>query len=399
VLLADLAVRLRECMREGDTLGRMGGDEFVVLIEGYKEETQLLDVARKVLETVAQPFLLRDGSYNVTASIGIAAYPQDGNDAPDLLKNADIAMYRAKQQGKNNFQFHSPDMNTHLVERVNLEAALRCALDRGELTLFYQPRISVRENRVTGVEALVRWMHPSQGVLNPPEFVPIAEDAGLFAAIGDWVLHAACAQLRTWQLQGAANLRIAVNLSMRQFAQDNLIERLREAIHNSGIEAKQLEIEITESVLMRHSERAEKLLAQVKEMGAQVVVDDFGTGYSSLGCLKRFPVDAVKIDRSLVAQLPNGMDAAALTRAVIGMAHSLDLQVIAEGVETRAQCDFLSEHGCDAIQGNYYCAAAPEETVTAMLLQQPHGAVRIANVQQFRPWRAPRPGGEGGTEP
>jgi diguanylate cyclase (GGDEF)-like protein/PAS domain S-box-containing protein len=381
VLLADLAVRLRECMREGDTLGRMGGDEFVVLIEGYNEETQLLDVARKVLETVAQPFLLRDGSYNVTASIGIAAYPQDGHDAPELLKNADIAMYGAKQQGKNNFQFHSPDMNTHLVERVNLETALRCALDRGELMLFYQPQVRLRDNRVTGVEALVRWLHPSQGVLNPPEFVPMAEDAGLFGAIGDWVLQAACAQLRAWQQQGATNLRIAVNLSMRQFGQDNLIERLREVIHNAGIEAKHFEIEITESVLIRHSERAVKLLAQLKEMGAQVVVDDFGTGYSSLGYLKRFPVDAVKIDRSLVAQLPHGTDAAVVTRAVIGMAHNLDLQVIAKGVETRAQWDFLSEHGCDSVQGNYYCAAVPEQTVTAMLLQQPHDTVRIANVQ------------------
>jgi diguanylate cyclase (GGDEF)-like protein/PAS domain S-box-containing protein len=398
VLLADLAVRLRECLREGDTLGRMGGDEFVVLIEGYKEDTQLLDVARKVLETVAQPFLLRDGSYNVTASIGIAAYPQDGHDATELLKNADIAMYRAKEQGKNNFRFHSPDMNTHLVERVSLETALRRALDRGELTLFYQPRVSVREDRVTGVEGLVRWMHPTQGILNPPEFMPIAEDAGLFGAIGDWVLHAACAQLKSWQQQGLVGLRIAVNLSMRQFGQDNLIERMREAVHTAGIDAKQLEIEITESVLMRHAERAVKLLAQVKDMGAQVVIDDFGTGYSSLGFLQRFPIDAVKIDRSLVLQLPHGADAAALARAVIAMAHSLGLQVVAEGVETRPQWEFLSEHGCDAMQGNYYCAPAPEETVTAMLLQQPHGAVRTANVQQFRPWRGTRPGGEGGND-
>jgi diguanylate cyclase (GGDEF)-like protein len=398
VLLADLAVRLRECMREGDTLGRMGGDEFVVLIEGYKEDTQLLEVARKVLDTVAQPFVLRDGSYNVTASIGIAAYPQDGHDAPELLKNADIAMYRAKEQGKNNFRFHSPEMNTHLIERVNLETALRRALDRGELTLFFQPRVGIRENRVTGVECLVRWMHPTQGILNPPEFVPIAEDAGLFGAIGDWVMHAACAQLKTWQQQGLANLRIGVNLSMRQFGQDNLIERMREAVHNAGIDPKQLEIDITESVLMRHAERAEKLLAQVKDMGAHVMVDDFGTGYSSLGLLRRLPIDAVKIDRSLVVQLPQSGEAAALTRAVIAMAHSLDLQVIAESVETRPQWEFLSEHGCDAMQGNYYCAAAPEETVTAMLFQQPYGAVRTANVQQFRPWRGPRPGGDSGSD-
>ena len=393
-LLADLAVRLRETMREGDTLGRMGGDEFVVLIEGYKEDTQLLDVARKVLEAVSQPFLLREGSYNVTASVGIAAFPPDGQDAAELLKNADIAMYRAKEQGKNAFRFYSPEMNTHLVERVNLETGLRRALDRGELTLYYQPRVSVREDRVTGVESFVRWMHPTQGILSPGEFMPIAEDAGLFVGIGDWVLNAACTQLKIWQQQGLASLRIAVNLSMRQFGQDNLIERMREAVHNAGIDARQLEVEITESVLMRHADRAVKLIAQMKEMGVQVVVDDFGIGYSSLGLLQRFPIDAVKIDRSLVLQLPSGRDAAALARAVIAMAHSLELQVIAESVETRAQWEFLSEHGCDAMQGNYYCAPAPEEAVTAMLFQQPNGAVRTANIQQFRPWRGPRQGEE-----
>ena len=376
VLLADLANRLRECMREGDTLGRMGGDEFVVLIEGYEQDAQLVEVARKVLETVAQPFLLRERTHGVTASIGIAAYPQDGRDAQDLLKNADIAMYRAKEQGKNNFRFHSADMNTHLVERIGLETALRRALERGELTLYYQPRVNMRESRVTGVEALVRWLHPSQGLMNPPDFVHIAEDTGLFAAIGEWVLQSACAQLRAWQQQGIAGLRVAVNLSMRQFGQDNLIERLREVVHEAGIEPQRLEIEITESMLMRHAERAAKLLAQVKDLGARVVVDDFGTGYSSLGCLKRFPIDGVKIDRSLIAMLPDNPDSAGLTRAVIGMARSLNLQVTAEGVETREQWDFLREHECDGMQGNYFCAASPADTVTTMLLQQAEGILR-----------------------
>ncbi|HEV7801707.1 MAG TPA: EAL domain-containing protein [Burkholderiales bacterium] len=391
VLLADLANRLRECMREGDTLGRMGGDEFVVLIEGYEDETQLLEVARKVLDTVAEPFLLRDGEYHVTASIGIAAYPQDGEDAPDLLKHADIAMYRAKEHGKNNYQFHSPEMNTHLVERVALENALRRAVERKELVLFYQPKISIAENRVTGVEGLVRWLHPSQGMINPPDFVPLAEDAGLFAAIGEWVLHAACDQAKAWELRGVSGLRVAVNLSMRQFAQENLVERLREAVHDAGIEPGQLDIEVTESILMRHAERAGKLLAQIKDLGAQIVIDDFGTGHSSLGCLNRFPIDAVKIDRSLVAQLPGRTDAVGLTRAVIAMAHSLKLKVIGEGVETRQQWDFLREHGCDAAQGNYFCAPASAEAITAMLLEQPPDG-RITNVQQLRPWRALRPG-------
>jgi predicted signal transduction protein with EAL and GGDEF domain len=399
VLLAELANRLRECMREGDTLGRMGGDEFVVLIEGYEEDNQLVDVAQKILATVDQPFLLRDGEHRVTASIGIAAYPQDGQDVADLLKNADIAMYRAKEQGKNQYQFHSPEMNTHLIERVSLEAALRRALERGELAVFYQPKIDIVEKRVTGVEALVRWLHPTQGVINPPEFVPIAEDAGLFTAIGDWVIHSACAQLRAWQQRGVKGLRVAVNLSMRQFAQENLIERLRAAVYGAGIDPKYVDIEVTEIILMRHPERAARLLAQVKDLGANVVVDDFGIGYSSLGCLKRFPIDAVKIDRSIIGQLRGGEDAVAVTRAVIGMAHSLNLQVTAEGVETQQQWDFLSGQGCDAIQGNYFCAAAPADTITTMLLQHSQGGVRVANIEQFRPWRALRPGGDPAAEP
>jgi EAL domain-containing protein (putative c-di-GMP-specific phosphodiesterase class I) len=278
-----------------------------------------------------------------------------------------------------------------------MESALRRALEQGELTLFYQPRVSVSENRVTGVEALVRWHHPSQGVLNAPQFVPLAEDAGLHGAIGDWVLHSACTQLRAWQQRGLANLRIAVNLSLRQFGQEHLIERLREVVHSCGIDAKQLEIEITETVLMRHAERAARLLAQVKDLGAHVVVDDFGIGYSSLGCLRRFPIDTVKIDRSLVAQLPSGAEAAAISRAVIGMAHSLNLHVVAEGVETRSQWDFLAAQGCDSMQGNYYCAPAPEDVITAMLLQQVHGNVRIMNFQS-RPARAPRAGAENNGE-
>jgi EAL domain-containing protein (putative c-di-GMP-specific phosphodiesterase class I) len=300
-------------------------------------------------------------------------------------------MYRAKEQGKNQYQFHSPEMNTHLVERVSLEAALRRALERGELEVFYQPRLNMSERRIAGVEALVRWLHPTLGVINPPEFVPIAEDAGLFTAIGDWVLRSACAQLRAWQQQGVKNVRIAVNLSMRQFAQETLVERVREALYSAGVDAKYLDLEVTESILMRHAQRAARILAQLKDLGANVVIDDFGIGYSSLGCLKRFPIDSVKIDRTLIAQVPNGEDATELTRAVTGMAHSLRLHVTAEGVETRPQWDFLGSIGCDSMQGNYFCAPAPAETVTTMLLQQLQPTNRVASIEQFRPWRAPRP--------
>jgi diguanylate cyclase (GGDEF)-like protein/PAS domain S-box-containing protein len=374
VLLGDLAHRLRDCMREGDTLGRMGGDEFVVLIEDYAADAQLVEVARKVLDTVAQPFFLREGSCSVTASIGIATFPQDSRDAADLLKNADLAMYRAKEQGKNNFRFHSGGMNTRLSERVGMASALRNALENGEMTLYYQPRMSVPGARALGAEALVRWLHPAQGLLTPAEFMPIAEQGGALRSLGDWIMRNACRQLRTWQQLGAHDLRVAVNLSGRQFAQDDLIGSLHEAIHTSGICAMALEIEITEATLMRHAERAARLLSQVKELGARVVVDDFGTGYSSLGCLKRFPIDAIKIDQSLVAQVPRIDDASGLTRAVIAMGRSLGLEVTAEGVETRAQCEFLLQHGCGSMQGNYFCAPAPANIVGRMLQQPLHRA-------------------------
>jgi diguanylate cyclase (GGDEF)-like protein/PAS domain S-box-containing protein len=370
VLLADLAHRLRECMREGDTLGRLGGDEFVVLIEGYAADTQLVEVARKILDTVGQPFLLREGACSVTASIGIATYPQDSRDAAELLKNADLAMYRAKQQGKNSFRFHSARTNARFGERSSMAAALRKALTNGEMTLYYQPRMSVPAGFALGTEALVRWVHPTQGLLTPAEFMPIAEEAGVSSALGDWIIRNACRQAAAWQQLGAAALRMAVNISARQFAQDDLIASLREAIHGCGIRADALEIEITEATLMRHGERAGRLLTQAKDLGVHVVLDDFGTGYSSLACLKRFPVDAVKIDQSLVAQVPRIADASGLARAVIAMGRSLDLEVTAEGVETRQQCDFLARQGCASMQGYHFCAPVPAPLAGRAVLER-----------------------------
>jgi diguanylate cyclase (GGDEF)-like protein/PAS domain S-box-containing protein len=378
VLLADLAHRLRECMREGDTLGRLGGDEFVVLIEGYAAESQLVEVARKILDTVAQPFLLREGACSVTASIGIATYPHDSRDAADLLKNADLAMYRAKEQGKNSFRFHSARMDTRLNERTGIAGALRKALENGEMTLYYQPRMSVAAGVALGAEAFVRWLHPTRGLLTPADFMPVAEAAGVSPALGDWIIRSACRQLAAWQQLGASALRMAVNISSRQFAQDDFVVSLREAIHGCGIRADAVEIEITEATLMRHAERSGRLLAQAKELGVHIVLDDFGTGYSSLACLKRFPVDAVKIDQSLVAQVPRIGDASGLTRAVIAMGHSLGLEVTAEGVETRQQYDFLARQGCDSMQGNYFCAPSPALVAQRTVLPQAlHGVCAV----------------------
>ena len=387
VLLAELANRLRASLREGDVIGRMGGDEFVVLIEEFTEAGQVAEVAKKLLDTVARPFTLQGRDCQVTASLGISIYPDDGKDADTLIKNADMAMYLVKQQGKSSYRFYSPQMNVHLVERLSLESGLRRAIELGELTLLYQPRVGVRDGQVSGVEALMRWQHPTQGMIGPGEFIPVAEDAGLIAAIGEWALHSACRQARTWRDQGLPLLRVAVNLSQKQFLQESLIQVVREALHRTALEAGRLELEITEEMVIRNPERAMRLLAQLKEAGVRVVVDGFGTGYSSLSFLRRLPIDCVKIDRSLIGELPRNGDATALTRGVVAMAHSLGLTVIAEGVETREQWEFLREHGCEEMQGNYFSAPVAPEIVPG-IVRQPAAAGGRAAVQTLRARRA-----------
>ena len=382
-LLAELATRLRTTLREGDVIGRMGGDEFVVLIEEFVEAAQVAEVAKKVLETLARPFQLQGRECEVTASLGISLYPEDGKDAQTLLKSADIAMYLVKQQGKNSFRFYAPQMNVHLVERLSLESALRRAIDRGELLLLYQPKVGVRDGQMSGVEALVRWQHPTQGMISPSEFVPVAEDAGLMAAIGEWVLHTACRQLRAWREQGLPSLRMAVNISPRQFSQDSLIQVVREALHHMAVDPSRLELEIREEMVLRNPERAIRLLAQFRELGVRLVIDDFGTGYSSLNYLKRLRVDSVKIDRSLILDLPSNADAMALTRGVVAMAHSLGIAVTAEGVETREQWEVLNQLGCEEMQGNYFSAPVMGDLV-AGIARDPAAAGKRASVRPLR---------------
>ena len=386
ILLAELANRLRATLREGDVIGRMGGDEFVVLIEEFTEAGQVAEVAKKLLETVVRPFTLQGRDCRVTASLGISIYPDDGKDADTLIKNADMAMYLVKQQGKNSYRFYSPQMNVHLVERLSLESGLRRAIELGELLLLYQPRVGVRDGQVSGVEALMRWQHPTQGMIGPNEFIPVAEDAGLIAAIGEWALHSACRQARAWRDLGLPLLHVAVNLSQKQFLQESLIQIVREALHRAALEAGRLELEITEEMVIRNPERAMRLLAQLKEAGVRVVVDGFGTGYSSLNFLRRLPIDSVKIDRSLIGELPRNADATALTRGVVAMAHSLGLTVIAEGVETREQWEFLHQQGCEEMQGNYFSAPVAPEIVPG-IVRQPAAAGGRAAVQALRPRR------------
>ena len=358
-LLQDVARRLRHHLRESDTVARLGGDEFVVLVEDSADPRELNAIAQNILNAVGRPCVLSGQEYHVTGSIGISTFPADGQDPATLLKNADIAMYLAKDRGKNNFQFYSAQQNAHSFERLALESALRHALGRGEFALHYQPKVDIGSGRIVGVEALLRWNHPDLGMVLPNQFIPLAEETGLIVPIGRWVLQIACAQMSAWRREGLPALRVAVNLSARQFSDDALIDDIAEALVEASLAPDGLELEITESMVMQNPERAVTTLSRLREMGITVSIDDFGTGYSSLGYLKRFPIDNVKVDRSFIKDLPHDTDDAAITRAVIAMAQSLRIRVIAEGVETREQLHFLRDHDCDECQGYYLSRPLP----------------------------------------
>ena len=352
-VLKEVALRLRGGLRAGDVVARQGGDEFVVLVEEFVTENDLTGIARKMMEAFAHPFFLGGQEFLLTASVGIGTFPLDGNDMQSLLKAADIAMYRAKESGKNNFQFYAPQMNAHTLERLALEASLKRALERNELRLYYQPKLDLSTRRITGMEALLRWEHPELGLMPPLQFIPIAEETGLIMPIGTWVMREACRQAKAWERAGLGDLKMAVNLSRRQFQQDTLLEEVVAALADAGLDASHLELEITESTVMQKPELAADLLGALDELGVSIAIDDFGTGYSSLAYLKRFPVDVLKIDRSFVKDLPDDPDDAAITRAVIALARSLELQVVAEGVEQSRQLEYLAAHGCDQAQGYF----------------------------------------------
>jgi len=367
LVLKTITARLLGCLRESDTVARLGGDEFVVLIEESIRPIDIAGIAEKILAAVAQPIRLEGQEFHVTASIGISTYPDDCEDLQGLMKYADISMYRAKEQGKNNYQFFSSQKNEHTVSRLALESNLRRALERNEFVLHYQPKIDVASGRVTGVEALVRWQRPSKPLLMPLQFIPLAEETGLIVPIGAWVLNTACAQSKALRAQGMANVRVAVNVSARQLRHENLFQDVARALEEHELDASALELEITESVVIQSPEQAITLLSKLKEMGIRLSIDDFGTGYSSLSYLKRLPIDAVKIDRSFIRDLPDDNDDAVITRAIIAMAHSLKLSVIAEGVETDAQLAFLRQHGCDEMQGYYFSKPVPADQLSSLI--------------------------------
>ncbi len=366
-LLKTIALRIVDCVRSGDTVSRLGGDEFVVLLTDLARPEDVYKVSQLILERVAKPLMLEDHEVYVSASIGISLFPEDGEDPNMLLKNADIAMYRAKEQGKNNYQMYSRALDAKTADRLTLESSLRRAIENGELSAHYQPQLDLKTNQIIGAEALVRWQHPDMGMMSPADFLPIAEETGLIASIDKWILLCACKQNKHWRDMGLPSMRVAVNLSDRLFHQPDLALTVANILQETGLSADGLELELTEAVVMHDIERALNTINELREMGVQIAIDDFGTGYSSLSYLKRYPIHSVKVDRSFVRDITTDPDDAAIVEAIIAMSHKLNLHVVAEGVETSEQQSFLVQQGCDVMQGFLFSRPIPAEEFTALV--------------------------------
>jgi diguanylate cyclase (GGDEF)-like protein/PAS domain S-box-containing protein len=367
-LLQSIARRLVDCVRGSDTVSRQGGDEFVVLLSEVEQSPDAAITARRMLQAVAQPHFIDQHDLHVTTSIGVSVYPDDGLDAETLIKNADTAMYQAKENGRQSYQFFKPAMNARAVERQSIEESLRRALEREEFALHYQPKIHLRTGEITGAEALLRWTHPIRGSVPPAQFIPIAEDCGLILPIGNWVLREACKQARAWVDAGLPPATMAVNISAMEFRGENFLDGVFAVLKDTGLDPRYLELELTESVLMKRAESTASILQTLRGRGVQVAIDDFGTGYSSLSYLKKFPIDALKIDQSFVREITTAPDETTIVAAVISMGQSLKLRVVAEGVETLEELAFLQAHHCDEAQG-YYCSRPVPPQQFARLLE------------------------------
>jgi diguanylate cyclase (GGDEF)-like protein len=374
-LLVQAGRRLEQCVRAGDVVGRLGGDEFAVVLPHVPDHGACAAVAAQLIEALARPFALLGQQVFVSASVGIATYPDDGTSAAMLLKSADIAMYSAKNSGRNNYQFYAAEMNRSAAQRLLLGNQLPVALAQDQFVLHYQPKARLSDRAICGFEALLRWDHPQRGLVAPLEFIAILEDTGLIIPVGEWVIAQVCRQIDAWRQAGREPLPVAINLSARQLQQDDLAASVQRIVGAAGVDPGLLEFELTESMLMADPEAAVAALGELKAQGMRLSVDDFGTGYSSLAYLKRFPLDALKIDRTFVCDLPGDADDAAITRAVIRLAHSLNLKVVAEGVETIEQLALLEEYGCDQIQGYYVGRPMPAPGCDHLLaLAQPLAA-------------------------
>ncbi|WP_296952516.1 EAL domain-containing protein [uncultured Massilia sp.] len=370
VLLMTVAARLRAALRDSDTVARLSGDEFVVILSEHRDEPLSADIVQRLMDSVAQPVMLGTKEFFVTCSIGVAVYPSDGTPAETLIEHADIAMYCAKKLGRNNFQFYTPAMNEESLERVRIEGALRNALERNEFVLHYQPQVDLKTGHIVGMEALIRWRHPELGMVPPTRFVSVAEDTGLIVQIGAWVMRAACAQNKAWQDAGLGRLRVAVNLSARQFGAPDLLHSIESVLADTGLDPACLELELTESLFMSDVTPAVELLHRMKSLGVNLSIDDFGTGYSSFSYLSRFPIDVLKIDRSFVNDITHDANDAAIVASIIALAHNLRLSVIAEGVETAEQLDYLRHQGCDEMQGYYFSRPLPAHEFEQLLRQR-----------------------------
>ncbi|HEX2603082.1 MAG TPA: EAL domain-containing protein, partial [Oxalicibacterium sp.] len=369
-LIVTVAERLRVCVRDGDTVARIGGDEFVLLLVNRNFEDANIQIMKRIQEEMAHPVLIRGKGLVVTCSMGLARFPEDGEDAESLLANADVAMYRAKANGRNNFQFYAKEMNARAGDRLSLESDLWHAMEKGELLLNYQPQIDMRSGRIIGVEALLRWNHPKRGQIAPLEFIPVAECNGLIIPIGRWVLETACRDSLRLQREGFAPMRMAVNLSARQLSQTNFVESVQEIINATGMDPQMLELEVTESMVMQNVDEAVDIFSRLNEMGVQLSLDDFGTGFSSLAYLKRFPIDRLKIDQSFIRHCDQDRDDAIISQTIIALAHGLKIKVIAEGIETAAHLQFLKENDCDEGQGYFISRPVTFDALRTLLANE-----------------------------
>ncbi len=369
LLLKAVAERLKESVRGGDTVSRLGGDEFSILLADLARSEDAFTLAQKMLHSISAPFVIRGHELFMTASMGISLFPADGETADTLLKHADLAMYRAKEQGRNTYHLYSAELNVRARERLSMEAHIRRALERKEFHLHFQPKIDTTSGRIVGMEALARWQHPELGLIPPSKFIPIAEELGLILPLGEWVLMTACAQNKAWQEAGLPFIPMGVNISARQLQDKNIVQIIERTLRKTGLAPAYLELELTESII-QHPEQAAVLLAQLNLMGIQIAIDDFGTGYSSLNYLKRLPIHKLKIDQSFVRQLTIDPDTTAIVAAIITLAHSLELKTVAEGVETQAQLEQLAVLQCDEVQGYLFSPPVPAEEAAKLLARQ-----------------------------
>lgn len=370
-VLKVVAERLRSRMRKSDTVARLGGDEFTVILEAIGTVQDATNVAQELLHIVGQSIMVQDQEVFVTPSVGIAIYPQYGKDPETLIKNADMAMYRAKRQGRNTYRFYTTETNGKASQHLAIESSLRRGLEREEFLLHYQPQIDMNNGRVVALEALLRWQTPERGLIQPDDFIPLAEENGMIVSLGEWVLRTACRQNQEWQHAGLPPICVSVNLSARQFRQRNFVETVRQILQESELGPQYLDLELTESLLFESNGATRNRLKELKELGIKISIDDFGTGYSSLSYLKAFPIDTLKIDRTFVGDIPMSEEDSAIASGMIALAHGLHMKVTAEGVETLAQLDFLRERGCDVIQGFLMSPPVPAEEIS-LCLQRSH---------------------------